>query len=111
MESTLNTDLLANMLKSKRGDRGLRAIAEEIDGVSFTTLSRIEQGKVPDVDTFIRICKWLNESTETFILNKSKKQTPSSKEQIVAHLRADRELNKETANMLIKMIDLAYNTK
>lgn len=111
MESTLNTDLLANMLKSKRGDRGLRAIAEEIEGVSFATLSRIEQGKVPDVDTFIRICKWLNESTETFILNKSNNKTPSSKEQIVAHLRADRELNKETANMLIKMIDLAYNTK
>jgi len=111
MESTLNSELLANMLKSKRGSRGLRAVAEEINGVSFATLSRIEQGKVPDVDTFIRICKWLDEPTDTFILNKSKKKTPSTKEQVVAHLRADRELSKETVNMLIKMIDMAYKTK
>lgn len=111
MESTLNTELLANMLKSKRGDRGLRSVAEEIEGVSFATLSRIEQGKVPDVDTFIRICKWLNESTDTFILNKSKKKAASTKEQVVAHLRADRELSKETVNMLVRMIDMAYKTK
>jgi transcriptional regulator with XRE-family HTH domain len=111
MESTLNTELLASMLKSKRGGKGLRAIAEEIGGVSFATLSRIEQGKVPDVDTFIRICKWLNVPTDTFILAKSKKRSPSSRDQVVAHLRADRELSKDTVNMLIKMIDLAYNTK
>jgi transcriptional regulator with XRE-family HTH domain len=112
MESTLNTDLLAGMLKSKRGDKGLRAIADEIGGVSFATLSRIEQGKVPDVDTFIRICKWLNVTTDTFILGNSKKTKPvSSKEQVVAHLRADRELSRDTVNMLVKMIDMAYNTK
>lgn len=111
MESTLNTELLAGMLKSKRGDKGLRAIADEIEGVSFTTLSRIEQGKVPDVDTFIRICKWLNVSTDTFIQSNSKKKQVSTKEQVVAHLRAERELSKDTVNMLIRMIDMAYNTK
>ena len=111
MESTLNTELLAGMLKSKRGHKGLRAIADEIEGVSFTTLSRIEQGKVPDVDTFIRICKWLNVSTDTFIQGSSEKKTVSTKEQVVAHLRAERELSKDTVNMLIKMIDMAYNTK
>jgi transcriptional regulator with XRE-family HTH domain len=111
MESTLNTELLASMVKSKRGDKGLRALAEEIEGVSFATLSRIEQGKIPDVDTFIRICKWLNVPSDTFILNKSKKKTPSTKDQVVAHLRAERELSKDTVNMLIKMIDMAYNNK
>ena len=111
MQSTLNTDLLAGMLKNKRGDKGLRAVAEEIGGVSFATLSRIEQGKLPDVDTFIRICKWLDVSADTFIVSGSKKKSISTKEQVVAHLRADRELTKETTNMLIKMIDMAYNTK
>ena len=53
MESTLNTELLATMLKDKRGNKGLRAISQEIGGVSFATLSRIEQGKIPDVDTFV----------------------------------------------------------
>ncbi len=111
MESTLNTELLAGMLKNKRGSKGLRAVAEEIGGVSFATLSRIEQGKVPDVDTFIKICKWLDVTADTFIISDSKRKTTSTKEQLVAHLRAERELSKDTINMLIKMIDMAYNTK
>ena|ERR1035437_6438801 len=112
MESTLNTELLAGMLKNKRADKGLRAVAEEIGGVSFATLSRIEQGKVPDVDTFIRICKWLDVTTDTFIISSSKKMKPVSTQQlVVAHLRAEKELSKDTVNMLIKMVDMAYNTK
>ena len=111
MQSTLNTELLAGMLKNKRGGKGLRAIAEEIGGVSFATLSRIEQGKVPDVDTFIKICKWLGVAADTFIVSDSTTKPVSNKEQVIAHLRADRELSKETTNMLIKMIDLAYNSK
>ncbi|MEO6328750.1 MAG: helix-turn-helix transcriptional regulator [Ginsengibacter sp.] len=115
MRSTLNTELLARMLKNKRGGRGLRAVAEEIGGVSFTTLSRIEQGKVPDVDTFIRICKWLGVTTDAFIIGDSKTasktKTISTKEQVVAHLRAERALSKDTVNMLIKIIDMAYNSK
>lgn len=111
MQSTLNTELLAGMLKSKRGEKGLRAVAEEIGGVSAATLSRIEQGKIPDVDTFIRICKWLNVATDTFIEGNKKKKVISNQEQIVAHLRADKELSKESVNMLIKLIDMAYNSK
>lgn len=112
MESTLNTELLAGMLKTKRGAKGLRAVADEIGDVSFATLSRIEQGKIPDVETFIKICKWLGVSTDTFITGNSEKiKEVSTRQQIVAHLRAERELSKETINMLIKMIDLAYNAK
>jgi transcriptional regulator with XRE-family HTH domain len=111
METTLNTELLAGMLKSKRGDKGLRSLAEEIGNVSAATLSRIEQGKLPDVDTFIKLCKWLNVPSDSFITNESKRKPVSNKEQVVAHLRAERELSRETVNMLIKMIDMAYSTK
>ena len=111
MQANLNTGLLAGMLKDKRADKGLRAVAEEIGDVSAATLSRIEQGKIPDVDTFIRICKWLNVPTDTFIVSKTKKKPVSNKEQVVAHLRAERELSKDTINMLIKMIDMAYSSK
>lgn len=111
MQSTLNTELLAGMLKSKRGKKGLRAVAEEMGDVSAPTLSRIEQGKVPDVDTFIKICKWLDVSTETFIIGSKDSSPISNKEQVVAHLRAERELSTDTVNMLIKMIDLAYASK
>lgn len=111
MQSTLNTDLLAGMLKSKRASKGLRAIAEEIGNVSAATLSRIEQGKIPDVDTFISICKWLQVPTDTFILGETPSNNVSNKEHVVAHLRAEKELSADTINMLIKMIDMAYETK
>lgn len=112
METTLNTDLLASMIKDKRGNQSLRAIASEIDNVSFATLSRIEQGKIPDIDTFVRICKWLNVSTETFIDERiDNKEIVSTKDRVLAHLRADKALSKETTEMLIKMIDLAYSSK
>lgn len=111
MQTTLNTELLAGMLKDKRGTRGLRTVADEIGNVSFATLSRIEQGKIPDVDTFIRICKWLEVPTDTFIVGTQKQKAISTKDQVVAHLRAERELSKDTVNMLIKMIDMAYNSK
>lgn len=35
----------------------LRFAAKQI-GVSASTLSRIECGEKPDIDTFFRICKW-----------------------------------------------------
>lgn len=110
METTLNTELLAGMLKDKRAGKGLRKVAEEIGGVSAPTLSRIEQGKLPDVDTFIKICNWLETPTDTFI-KEYREFSSSKKDIVVAHLRAERELPTDTINMLIKMIDLAYHTK
>jgi transcriptional regulator with XRE-family HTH domain len=50
---------LAFQIKEKRGDRGLREVANEI-GISHATLSRIENGKLPDIETFKKICEWLN---------------------------------------------------
>ncbi len=111
MSTELNTDLLASMLRAKRGDQGLRIIAKEIGDVSAPTLSRIEQGKVPDVDTFIKICKWLGVSTEKFIMESSNidsNKNASTKELVLSHLRADKELSVETLTILQNVIDLAY---
>lgn len=111
MATTLNSDLLAGMVKEKRGRRGLRDTSTEIGDISPATLSRIEQGKVPDVDTFIKLCKWLDTPTDTFIINHSNSELKSNKEHIVAHLRAEKELEPSTIQMLLKMIDIAYATK
>lgn len=111
MSTTLNSDLLAGMVKEKRGKRGLRDVSTEIGDVSPATLSRIEQGKIPDVDTFIKLCKWLGTPTDTFIVDHTGVEIKSNKEHIVAHLRADKELEPSTIQMLLKMIDLAYATK
>ena len=112
MPSTLNHELLAGMIKAKRGNKGLRITAKEIGNVSSATLSRVEKGKVPDVDTFIALCKWLDVPSDTFILGSETGQPElSNYDRIVAHLRADRELDANTINSLIRMIDLAYKEK
>lgn len=109
MVSTINTELFASMIKSKRQKQGLRATAEAIGDVSAATLSRIEQCKVPDVETFIKICKWLEVPTDTFIVGeKTTISKMGNKDLIVAQLRADRELEKDVVEAIVRMIDLAY---
>jgi len=44
---------------------GLRVFAKQI-GISHSTLSRIENGNLPDVETFFRLCKWMKRSSEDF---------------------------------------------
>jgi len=70
----------------------------------ISTLSRVEQGNLPDIDTYVKICNRLEVSTDFF--TDSAEDTTERK--IVAHLRADKALPKETAEALIKMIKLAY---
>ncbi len=49
---------LGKQLSDRRGGRGIREFAREL-GVSPATLSRIENGKLPDLDTFSKICSYL----------------------------------------------------
>ncbi|MCH8127783.1 helix-turn-helix transcriptional regulator [candidate division KSB1 bacterium] len=115
MPSEVNTLLLATKLKNKRGRRGLREVAKEIGGVSASTLSRIEQGKLPDLEIFFKICNWLKINPEMFMSNSKKsnftKDKETTQDKIEVHLRADKTLSKDTAEALIKMIDLAYNAE
>ena len=113
MPSLLNSDLFSSMMKEKRGAKGLRAAAEEIGGISAATLSRIEQGNLPDVDSFIRICKWLNVATDTFIISSSDdpQSELSVKDIVVSRLRADKTLPPETAKTLIDVITHFYEAR
>ena len=109
MQSTLNTDLFSSTIKSKRGKKGLRDTATEIGNISPATLSRVEQGNLPDVDTFIKICKWLEVSTDTFITGgKLINSELSEKDKIVYQLRSSQELDPETITAMIGMIDIAF---
>lgn len=105
MSSSLDTKKFSEMIKSKRGSTGLRALATEI-GISASTLSRIEQGNLPDIDTYLRLCNWLEVSSEFFTISNSNEET--AKSGVIAHLRADKALPPDTAEALIQMINLAY---
>lgn len=109
MGQSINTQLFAFELKSRRGDRGLREIASEIGNISAATLSRIEQGKVPDVDTYIRLCQWMKLSADYFYdANKNDSFSESNEHIIIKHLRADRILDKPTIESLEQLIKIAF---
>lgn len=110
MAKVLDTQYLAALIKTRRGNRGLREIAHEIGDVSPSTLSRIENGKVPDMDTFLRICDWLHVSAEEFIKETQEPQENEIRtiDRIEGYLRADRELTPETADALAKLMKMAY---
>lgn len=105
MASRINSEKLSSMIKSKRGKLGLRAAAKEI-GISAPTLSRIEQGNLPDIETYVKICDWLKVNTSYFTQVSSDESTQSM---VTASLRADKTLPQDTVEALINMINLAYN--
>ncbi len=105
MNTSLDTQRFSDMIKSKRGNKGLRVLASEI-GISASTLSRIEQGNLPDIDTYLKLCEWLEVSTDYF--TKSNPNIENVQNGVIAHLRADKTLPPATAEALIQMINLAY---
>lgn len=78
MNETLNTDRLSLALQIKRGRRSLRAVAGET-GISFPTLSRIENGNMPDAVTFIRLCAWLRIPMSKFVMRPDAKRKRQGK--------------------------------
>ena len=49
---------LGRLVARKRGKVGVRATARAI-GVSPATLSRVENGQLPDLGNFTKLCRWL----------------------------------------------------
>ena len=119
MSSTSEIDLdhFSAVVKAKRGGKGLRLTADEIGGISAPTLSRIEQGNMPDLDTFVRICRWLDKSPNSFVLNDAGQSesiigaqgsASDPPQKIEAYLRAEKTLPPETIQALSSMVKLAY---
>lgn len=83
---------LGNLVARRRGNMGVRAAAQEI-GISPTTLSRIENGHVPDIGTLDKVCSWLGEEASKFtgvgnlqIAFKNKKAVPMTTARSLANL-------------------------
>lgn len=66
MTDPVDLPALAKALLLRRGPMTLRDAAKQA-GVNFSTLSRIENGKFPDLETFSRLCQWLQISPEVFL--------------------------------------------
>lgn len=107
MGSYLDMERLASLVRKKRGSRGLRETADEIGAVSPSTLSRVESGKMPDMETFLALCNWLEvPPAELFRNMEDHLDTP---EMIAIQLRADKNLDPAIANALASLVKAAYH--
>ena len=96
---------LGTIIRERRGNRGLREVAREIP-TSPATLSRIEAGKMPDLTTFGKLCQWLEIDPAHLLGITSSGSEPSEKQSITAaaHLRAEKEIDRDTARALANVI-------
>jgi transcriptional regulator with XRE-family HTH domain len=93
---------LGRLIAHKRGGRGIRSAAAEAD-VSSATLSRVENGHMPDLMTFAKICKWLEVDPREF-LGVGFTAQPEVAPQTVAHFRKKKTVSQETAVALGELI-------
>ena len=95
---TLQT--LGKKLADKRGKRGVRETAKEI-GISHGTLSRLERGYLPDLDTFGKVCGWLGINPNDVL---GVRVESSAVPKVAVHFRKKQALAPETARALAEMI-------
>lgn len=96
----LSIDDFGRLIAAKRGTRGVRAAAAEV-GVSPATLSRVENGHLPDLETFAKLCRWLERDPSEFLGITPKRDGGA---QVVAHFRKKKTVTKETAISLGELI-------
>ena len=93
-------DQLGELVAERRGSLGLRAAAAEI-GISPATLSRVEQGHLPDLGNFTKICRWLDVDPSTILgLDDIGRDRPVA----AVHFRKAQTMKLETAKALADMI-------
>lgn len=95
---------MGSRLIEKRGGRGIREVAREI-GISHATLSRVERGYLPDLDTFGKICKWLKIDPGEVL---EVKPATHSSPKVTVHFRKEQTLTPKTAKALAQMILAAH---
>lgn len=78
----------------------------ERSGVSASTLTRLAQGKRPDVDSMAALVAWSGLSADEFV--GGKKQRPEALSQITSLLSADARLSVESRDAMIGMVTAAY---
>lgn len=93
-------DTLGQLVADRRGRDGIRATAARI-GISPATLSRVEKGRLPDLENFRRICRWLRINPSQVL---GFDADEGSRPVAAVHFRKQQTMELETANALAEMI-------
>lgn len=99
-------------LDRTRADRKLlwKDVAQQ-SGVSPSTLTRIAQGRRPDVDSLAALVTWAGLSADEFVRRPGEADEPTGVDtvtKVATYLRGDRNLSPEAASALERLIDVAY---
>ena len=101
---------LGALVRDKRGRKKLRETAAEI-GISPATLMRVENGRIPDIETFGKLCHWLELDPGSFLGFEPKEGGgavgASPLTSISVHCKTDQNPKPETVNALARMMLLA----
>jgi transcriptional regulator with XRE-family HTH domain len=100
---TLTIGDLGKLMAAKRGSTGVRAAALAA-GVSSATYSRVENGHMPDLDTFAKLCIWLNRDPKEFLGMSTDENIAEQQPSAVVHFKKKRTVHVETAKSLGELI-------
>jgi len=90
----------------KQQNLSLRQVADAID-VSPSTLSRIERGAQPDLETVGKLIGWL-ELDRNAVFHSAPPNAKDTTKQVEVLLRADKNLDPRTARALASIFKTAY---
>ena len=86
-----------------------KRVAEE-SGISASTLTRISQGKRPDVDSLAALSAWSGLNVDRFVKGRASKKEPEPLAVISSCLRSDPRLNEEASTALDQIVKAAYKS-
>lgn len=96
----MTLESLGRLVAKKRGEQGIRAAAKEV-GISPSTLSRVENGHLPDLENYRKICAWLGIDPATVV---GKADSGARTNVARAHFKKDGAIRQETAAALAELI-------
>lgn len=111
-ERSFDSDGFFAALDAARVSRGVhwKTIASEA-GVSASTLTRMGQGRRPDVDSFAALASWARLDPDAFFFHQAddvEQHHPQSLPQISVLLRRDPNLSSQAAAALDELVKATY---
>jgi len=113
-EKQIDVDKLVAALDARRRAEGMSWRKLALDaGVSPSTLTRMQQGKSPDVNTFTALTKWLNIPAERFGLEAAHDRGSQPAEAhpmsvVSTLLRGKHKMSPRAMNALEELVNAAY---
>ena len=108
-EEPLQIEQLGTFVAGRRAKDGLSLReAAEITEVSFNTLSRVERGQTPDLNSFRKIVDWLGLPAERFF-SPPRRRSESTPDVVEQQLLADPALPDDSARKIASIVADLYS--